>query len=887
MEQRKRRQPPMDRTADPEIQKVYQQLLEPLSLFPEEGIQLPTTPEPLPPSQMKREARVGRDAYFMEQLSPGSLCMLVSDRLFRVGISHEVPHEDRQRLLDVILAELRYGWQMPPPEPSLSPRDQQTLRQRVETHVVLASEQLFVHYLHLLITLMKPQIESVLTEPATLTRLSAYLAVDCSRFLTSPQVYRSLVNDFIDLQGLRPFHMGPPKPEDFRKQALFPQQTIGAFQASRLCPLPWPHSTGFSDIPCAALNMSYLISLSRPAYLSVRPCPDALKGLRSIPDLDMKKYLRWLPAQTPKPSRFEDASAQKIRPSEALTLEKGLEMGTFLQLHIPRKCCSLPNMREGQKLSDELGICSFPPRTLTPLILGLKTGTESFIGTPSEDLKHMKKNLMVEWSKKPLQSSALPPLLGALTRLPNGHLRMEELQRILKTLQEEEDSGKWDYKPIVKFPATEHPQPVTVDLRWKDQTILKAAAARVSDRAFRDSFYLKEENVLYNHLSGELDGKAVEELDNILFAGARIQEIYKELLSRVSADYLDFDRGPLVEPTSDQDWTRYAMSGFLNTDPNMRIINPALDGIGKHRFPSLSYNRFAPLGPRGTKRWFRNKSSWLRWWRTTLTTDDYFLYLATQECDFLHVIFHMYPEDEPVKTLVTSKDTLQLPPVPPLGQEEDVGEFVPGFWDANSVLEYGLGAESSKSLGDYKEAKQLQRRLERIWAILQVPDKDRLDMAIKYSSNVRLGQLPALVSAWEKALHPIQEREILLAQLERFEQEASDPNRFFLKVDYDLWRLQDESQIRSSLYQRIKAIETLLAKLLRDIQVTFGDSVTYKGRCYLEKMKKDKVEMLYWLQQERRAKNLVRVQRSSRLPSLIPKITGNLENGLTSSHTSN
>ncbi|XP_074129535.1 coiled-coil domain-containing protein 87 [Sminthopsis crassicaudata] len=886
MEPRKRKQPPMDRTADPEIQKVYEQLLRPLSLFPEEEIQLPTTPEPLPSSQEKREPRVGRDAYFLEQLSPGSLCMLVSDRLSRVGVTHEVPQEHRQWLLDVILSELRYGWQMPPPEPSLSPRDQQKLRQRVETHVVLAAEQLFVHYLHLLITLSLPQSQSVLTESATLTRLAAYLAVDSSRFLTSPQAYRSLVNDFLDLQGLRPFHMGPAKPEDFRKQALIPQQTIGTFQASRLCPLPWPHSTGFSQIPCSALNMSYLVSLSRPAYLSVRPCPDALKGLRSIPDLDQRKYLRWLPPRTPRTSRFEEAFAHKIRPSEALTLEEGLQMGTFLQLHIPRKCYSLPDMREGRRLSDELGICTFPVRTLTPLILGLETGTEAFIGTPYEDLKHMTKNLIMERSKKPLQSSALPPLLGALTRLPNSYLRMEELQRILKTLQEEDDSGKWDFKPTKKLPATEHPQPVTVALRWKDQIILKAAAARVSDRAFRDSFYLKEEPVLYNHLSDELDNKTVEDLDHILFAGAKIQEIYTELLSRVSADYLHFDRGPLVEATSDRDWTKYVMSGYLNTDPNMRIINPALDGIGKHRLPSLGYDRFAPLlGSKVPKRWFRNKSSWLRWWRTTLTTDDYFLYLATQECDFLHVIFHMYPEDEPVLAPVTAKDTLRLPPVPPLGQEEDVGEFVPGLWDANSVLEYGLGAEGSKSLGDYRQAKQLQRRLERIWAILQVPDKDRLDMAIKYSTNARLGQLPALVSAWEKALQPIQEREILLAQLERFEREASDPNRFFLKVNYDLWRLKEESQIRSSLHQRIKAGETLLAKLLHNIQITFGDSVTYKGRCYLEKMKKDKVEMLYWLQQERRAKNLVHVQKSSRLPSLLPKITGNPENGLISSHT--
>ncbi|XP_043825453.1 coiled-coil domain-containing protein 87 [Dromiciops gliroides] len=882
---RKRQRPPSDRTADPELQKLYHRLLRPLSLFPGEGVRIPATPEPLPTSpQLERGSRVGRDSYFMEQLSPGSLCMLVSERLSRLGHAPEVPPEGRQRLAEVILSELQYGWQMPEPEPGLNPRDQQKLRQRVETHVVLSSEQLFLRYLHLLITLSVP--ESVLTEPATLTRLSACLATDCTRFLTSPLVYRRLVSDFKDLKGLRSFlkkGTGAIKPDDFRKQALIPQQTIGTFQASKLCPLPWPHSTGFSQIPCSALNMSYLIHLSRPADFLGKPCLDRLKGLRSIPDLDQKKYLRWLPTLPPKfPKAPESGAAVKAHPPGVLSLEADLELGTFLQLHNPRKCRSLPSLREGWKLSNELGIRSPPPRTLTPLILGWETRTEAFVGTASEDLKHMMKTFEVELSKKPQQSSALPPLLGALTRGPKGNFRVEELQRTLRTLQEEEASGKWDHKPTLA--ATVHPQPVTVALKLKDQIVMQAAAVRVSERAFHDSFFVKEKSVLYNHLSGELDSKIVEDLDTLLFAGASIQEIYKELLSRVSADYLLFDRGPLVEPASEKDWSSLMASALLNRDPTMRIINPVLDGIGKHRMHSLTLDPSPPPPtPQPPKQWVKSKASWMRWWRATLTPDDYFLYLATQECDFLHVIFHMYPEDEPVQALTISKEILELPPLPPLAQEEEAGEFVPGIWDANSVLEDGLGAEGSKSLGDQRRVKRLQRRLERIWAALQVPDKDRLDMAIKYSTNARVGQLPALVSAWEKALQPIQERELLLAQLERFEQEASDPNRFFLKVDYDLWRWTEESQIRSNLYAKISRVEALLTRLLRDIQIAFGDSVTYKGRCYLEKMKRDKVEMLYWLQQERRAKKLARAQKGSRLPSLNSKNTGNSENGLISS----
>ncbi|XP_020823903.1 coiled-coil domain-containing protein 87 [Phascolarctos cinereus] len=878
---RKRQRPPSDRTADPELRKLYHRLLRPLSLFPGKEARISVTPEPLPTSpQIKSDARVGRDSYFMEQLSPGSLCLLVSERLSRVGHVPKVPPEGRRRLAEVILSELQYGWQIPPPEPGLSPRDQQKLRQRVETHVVLSSEELFLRYLHLLITLSVP--ESVLTEPATLTRLSACLATDCSRFLTSPVVYRRLVSDFKDLQGLRSFlkkGTGAIKPDYSRKQALIPQQTIGTFQASKLCPLPWPHSIGFAQIPCSALNMNYLIHLSRPDFLG-RPCLDRLKGLWSIPDLDQRKYLRWLPTVAPRPPKAPEVDhAPRADLSRILSLAGNLDLRTFLHLHNPRKCRSLPNLREGWKLSNELGICYPPPRTLTPLILAWETRKEAFIGSASEDLKHMMKNLKVELSRKPHHSSTLPPLLGALTRGPKGNYRVEELQTTLQTLQEEEASGKWEHKPSLK--ATMHPQPVTVALTLKDQMVLQAAAVRVSERAFHDSFFVKEESVLYNHLSGELDSRILEDLDAVLFAGASIQEIYNELLSRVSTDYLLFDKGPLVEPTSEKDWSSLMASTFLYRDPKYRVINPVLDGIGKHRVHTISLDPLLPLPtPLTPKQWAKSKASWMRWWKATLTPDDYFLYLATQDCDFLHVVFHMYPEEEPVHLPVITKDTLELLPLPPLAQEEDAREFVPGIWDANSVLEDGLGAEGSKCLGDHRKVKLLQRRLERIWAALQVPDKDRLDMAIKYSTNARMGHLPALVNAWEKALQPIQERELLLAQLEHFEQEASDPNRFFLKVDYDLWRWTEESQIRSHLYEKISRVEALLTRLLRDIQIAFGESVTYKGRCYLEKMKRDKVEMLYWLQQERRAKKLVRVQKGSQLPSLNPKNTGNSENGL-------
>ena len=84
---------------------------------------------------------------------------------------------------------------------------------------------------------------------------------------------------------------------------------------------------------------------------------------------------------------------------------------------------------------------------------------------------------------------------------------------------------------------------------------------------------------------------------------------------------------------------------------------------------------------------------------------------------------------------------------------------------------------------------------------------------------------------------------------------SSDPNRFFVKVyrGSSNARLNEALQ-RESLYKKIDDIQETLEKLLAHIEKTFNDKVTYNGRLYSEKMKWDRVEMLYWLSEERRMK---------------------------------
>ncbi|KAJ7307476.1 hypothetical protein JRQ81_009497 [Phrynocephalus forsythii] len=128
-----------------------------------------------------------------------------------------------------------------------------------------------------------------------------------------------------------------------------------------------------------------------------------------------------------------------------------------------------------------------------------------------------------------------------------------------------------------------------------------------------------------------------------------------------------------------------------------------------------------------------------------------------------------------------------------------------------------------------------------------------MDMAIKYSSHPYYLMLPDMLQAWEEAARSIQDRELVLAELEKFEQAASDPNRLFSLEPQAYAQRQREARTRNRLRSELAQYDSELYVILTHIREAFNDTVTFKGRPYLEKMEWDTVEMLYWLQQERRA----------------------------------
>ncbi|CAH1254407.1 CCDC87 [Branchiostoma lanceolatum] len=150
-----------------------------------------------------------------------------------------------------------------------------------------------------------------------------------------------------------------------------------------------------------------------------------------------------------------------------------------------------------------------------------------------------------------------------------------------------------------------------------------------------------------------------------------------------------------------------------------------------------------------------------------------------------------------------------------------------------------------------------QERLEKVWSDLKMPDGQKLDMAIKYSSDAYIGKLPESIQAWEKATCLILQREAALSNLERFERQASDPNRFFERGyrGSSVARMEESKQ-RTELLRRLDLLDKKAGDAVKKVTTNFQDSISFQGRPYMDKMKWDRTEMLYWLQQERREQAL-------------------------------
>ncbi|XP_048371116.1 coiled-coil domain-containing protein 87 [Sphaerodactylus townsendi] len=845
--------------ATQKMHSQYQRILAPLSLFPATHSR-----RRAPILKQTSSCIPGQKSGL--PLSLAALTQLVKGRM-ELGPQWENICLRAQKVFqEIILAEVKCIWkdaQHSLYDPAFSPQMNREIYQNLVAYIGLVCQHLFLHYLSLM---QRCQALGVFTDCANITRFSAQLSLDCSTFLKVSAVRHRLVME-----------MKTPQTR------LFEQARRTACKISPL--RPSGSRLGFT--------ISYFIRLIRPHLPTLRQkIAKDIKELEDLPSLDLRKLQHLLPVRRP-PTPIGQMTCTAVTTPCPSTPGPAAQSVSFA-----KRSKSLPNMRVGRLLADELGI-HLVRRPLTPdlpvhFAESTEDGEVKVSKNLAEDLRRLVQGSILKSNQQRAEldeNSELPPLIKALTWRKSNEVHCEQLQRKLCSLQQEQDSEMQQRETIISAPAS-HPQAATMDLAVHNRMVVKAADLQVSERTYLETVTLDKHTAVYNHLLGEIDIATVKALDSNLSIGEDIKKIYMELMSTISQNHQKFDVGSLIEPpAADIELSACFASSTLTRRKGEQVINKELSKIlpaGPFILEVVSDSLTTPNLP--IKKSFSKKmrASWLKWWKTTFNTDDYLKYISIKDSNYLQVIFHLYNDDageeeeeeeeQEVRPIRDKREWEKQEAVKIQERKKAVllqaekEEYQTGEWNFNTILLGGLGT----CIGyDHKpeDLRVLQRRLERLWTVLHFTEQERLDMAIKYSSQSYYMLLPTMLRYWEMAAQCIQDRELLLSELENFEQTASDPNRFFNRATRSFALRMKESRTRSSLYSELSSYNSELRAILNHIKKMFNDTVTFKGRPYLEKMEWDIVEMLYWLQQERRASSLKQAVQRGRGQWKLPPLT--------------
>ncbi|XP_029455611.1 coiled-coil domain-containing protein 87 isoform X2 [Rhinatrema bivittatum] len=783
----------------------------------------------------------------------------------------------------------------------------------------------------------------VFSDQATFTQLKAQLLLDCSKFLNIFQVKRLLVEDLKTLQRrTRHTHPSviPPLKKTLTQDPVFWRTQYDAGKHFHQEPFD-SLFTMEQFIKLKSSNLLYkeqelteILSEVEKVHLDLYRIDGLLPGKMKTDNIFRNLPCEAVRTPCPPQNLADSVIAQKSESQETT--------------HLVKKSNSLPNLSRNDLLSDALEVNL--PRSESSLVLHNITVHENIEESVAEDLKWLMQDFSIR-SIKRNDETDIPPLIKILSYRKEHAAKLQKLEQALKDLDEKEkyeNMGKelksevqthlqpakrilkMASKPVITasevqfsdrkiidsstlkiYPPVHrgllgkgltpkdkqeylgekqaHFEPAVRTFKMPNKPLVKTADMQFSDRIFIDSPDFEKHPPLYNDLL-EVDATAVKDLDRNLFLGSKLRKIYKEFIEDIPRDHLKLNKDLTVASSVfSMDLAKCMASSTLTKKSEERVINAELRDVGQNiksssllKLPGISQKE--SIIPTQSQ---QSITSWQLWWKKTLKSDDYLKYAATQESDYLNVIFHFYESDEEEeKEQKTQEMERESDKIDDLKTKQE--EYIPGVWNVGSSTlgsleenfvfedvyqkiltadeEYKLAQvhqtvlEKAKTIKDdtpkIKESMsddEHQRRLERIWMDLHFPYCERFDMAIKYSSRKYQRQLNKILTDWERAIKYIQEREELLRKLEIFERTASNPNRLFQKgYNATLLARERESRKRKRLHALISNIEPELLKMLHRLKKEFNDTVTYKGRSYLEKMQWDKIEMLYWLQEERR-----------------------------------
>lgn len=980
-----------------DVQKGIQNVLGPLSLF------APFTHEDVPEVDTLQLERPVTPIDEEIKTQPQSIEKMARHVRRRIMAKPDVPHlstEDQRNLAAIIMGEVKGIWpdiRKQIDDPFLSPEQNKELNRRIAVHIVTVCEQLFLHYLE------KAQVlnsRGVFSGPANMSRLKAQLALEANELLNILKIRRYIVSDMRSFgDGQAPSELQSARSSTRKRISSAKKLTYQSMlEASR--PKTREQKIKISTLEHELKEIQDVMPVLDTSHLMdfVAELPE--RDIHTPSEEEFQARPSRISEGISRMSGMlkEDSSKEKI----LFKSNEKEEDESFVQAEENLwRCKSQPHIGQGETLMEELGI-DLSVRT-DPLLeqeldvlkrerKGLekvvtdretkpKLGSRVFI---EEDLKKLTEHKDDEFPDEDTEDD-LPPLIQAITRHARHDDMKERMERKMRELEERQQ--KRDEEECVHIQPPTHPQPDVVSTKLGNSGEVRTSDIRVSERVCMSSITLRCHATVWNDLLEEIDPITVKNLDKNLFLSDEIQEVYKEIMKTVPSTHLQLDDDPLIlgapdsvnisgtmasaslagkvanrvinpvftrnpePPWGEEDmkqWVRTPANppkNFLGQDifnpvtPNMNKINDAL-----HNPSQMNKMMGATDGMPSSmaEKMNRTYASWLQWWKSTVTSDDYMKYLSTLETDYMGAVFHFYDSEEEsesedeepnLRNKRYSRGTHSSSKVKMSSEQREKvrkmaelrtikTEYKEGFWNANSVLMGGLGkdpeladdASDERSVGERtnrsvestrpsvniqertthllkplpekrdlisrmskattqaseqaasqaeqaaeeaaKKVPPPQERLEQVWQQLQMPDNLRLDMAIKYSCNNYFNKLTEAIERWELVADSILQREALLTKLENFERHASDPNRFFNKDSKKSTYRLEESRLRTNLYKKIDNLDVDIKEELDYIRDQFHDVITFKGRPYMEKMKWDRTEMLYWLSEERKQQGI-------------------------------
>ncbi|XP_057180529.1 coiled-coil domain-containing protein 87 isoform X2 [Triplophysa rosa] len=606
-----------------------------------------------------KEVKSESSSYEKDKSTPTSLselCEQLRQRITRKSQHYSISHEDQQALSAVLTSELGMIWQdlkTPPVDTTLTHEENVQLRCQTFSEVLRVCEELILQYLLLMDTFRK---RGVFTDYANRSRLAAQLASDCTNLLNVRSIRCRIVSG---IKAERRVRSGAVTFDEGQRRAL------------RENSLNTPYKHDLQVKRC-------MTSTPREKTLA-----DDLKEIEvNIGELDLQNVYDLLPCNVEAITcKIDTKGSTDGIPS---IQKQEMDESPFQNRFRIKGCHSMPDLHRETLL--EIA----PHFRSSSLLVLLSTETNSSLEDhidPREDLKRLLQDSDCE-DDTSLEMD-LPPLLKAQSSYCSS--RLPKLKQRLQRKMEEEKKERRNQKA----PAEKHPRPqgAVVSVMAPPQTILHTAPARVSDRVLPETIKLSMYPPVYNVFTKEIDPASLAQMDqNLIGEEIKMKKVYEELHKSISTKYFSLDEDPRIEPIPTN------ATCCPNRNNNQNLFNPSLIRPNPHSMSHRERMERALKRERPVDVSTRAYRAWFNWWKCQLSLDDYLNYISTQDSDYLSVMFHLYDsedeEEERHKLAQRQKKERRRK------QQERINllremkrEYVPGFWNVNTIRMGGLGKD--------------------------------------------------------------------------------------------------------------------------------------------------------------------------------------------------